>query len=235
MSATKLSDLGDLDTRSKGWMDRMADEPLLPELEEYITIGGFGKMLSHPLIMDLAPNMLPGAINRRYLAKKEHLEKAIEEDDLDRIVFLHERPYRFDALEEYVLLKGGVIWDYSKKIQDLVIDVWVDSDNIYQYAPAWRRLFSDRPAGRVLGNANELRSFRKLPDEFPVWRGGGDSSFLTWTTHEDVAKRFAYVPSGDIGSLPRKVRTRMMRKEDCFAYFTRRGEYEVLSFEGEGA
>ena len=70
-------------------------------------------------------------------------------------------------------------------------------------------------------------SFRKLPDELHVYRGGGDSSFITWTTSRDVAEKFAR-------SSHREVRERTVSKDSCFAYLTRRGEFEVLTLEGMG-
>lgn len=215
-----------------GFLEAMAAEELDPELQDYVYSDPmFGRSLKHPLIYELGL-VLPGMANRRYAQKKKSLAEAVAYGNVHHAVWLHERPYRFDALMEYVIQTGS-IWHESAKTIDTVLDVWVDSENIEQYQEQWLELFDldHRPTSngrkRVLGNRVELASFRKLPEELKVYRGGGDSSFITWTTHREVAERFANFSK-------RGVRERTVQKDGCFAYMTRRGEFEVLTLEGMG-
>lgn len=205
----------------------MAAEELLPVLVPWTEDGAFGKMLRHPLVYQV-PMMLPGMANRAYKAKCAALDEAIAEQNWHRVVFLHERPHRLNALIEYVIGRdeeGEIVSLVDvPKYWDLAADVWVDSENIGQHEDDWRDLLDDtlygEPRGLWLGTTEERAAFDALPDPIPAWRGGvvGDWS---WTTDHKIAQFFAR-RSGY------KVRRRMIPKADCFGYFTRRGESELL-------
>lgn len=202
------------------WRNEEFDDELLPYVTEHET---FGQMLQHPLVYDMMP-VMPGLANLRLKAKKEALELAISRDDLSQIIGLHERPYRFEALQEYALTEGFTIWQHNEEVQELVEFVWTDSENIHQHREEWIALFQDRPDGEMLGDEEE---FRKLSDPVKVYRGVDDSSFLSWSTDESVAEFFARRAGTEVIS-------RWIEKRDIFAYFTGRNESEVLSFAGMG-
>lgn len=210
------------DDEFKGMVeDRNA--PLHPDLLPYVEEQGeWGPMLRSPLVYQV-PLMLPGAANKMLAYKRERIIKHSEAGDWSTVIFLHERPYRLDALIEYVTgrYEDGTPGpaDCVPEHWDLIADVWVDSENIEQKIDDWRALFNDGE-GLWLGTAEERAAFDALPDPIPAWRGGtvGDWS---WTTERKTAAFFA-------GRSGYPVRSALIPKSDCFGYLTRRGEFELL-------
>jgi len=205
----------------------MVGEELDPELEGYLELDGpIGPMVRHPLVYDISLQ-IPGAANRRLAYKKEALAEALSKKDWDLVVSLHERPHRFNALQEYVLRPGVPIWRHSKAVKALAEWVWTDSENISQHQAEWLALYEGRPEGAVLGEPIDLVKFQKLPEQVTLYRGGGADSFLSWSTSREVSERFAARSKS-------KVRSRVVPKSEIFAYYTQRGEFEALTFAGMG-
>ena len=109
---------------------------LHPDLVPYIeTLPHIGLTIDHPLVR-LIPLNLPmpsqfpdttAMINATYLSKSDSLEEALAERDWETYIFLHERPYRAEALNELVYsqdLKPKEYWS-------LIGVVWIDSSNIW--------------------------------------------------------------------------------------------------------
>ena len=83
----------------------MHEEPLDPELAEWLRESeSFGQVLKHPLVNQII--VIPGLANRTLRAKQEALAEAEDAEDWHAAVFLHERPYRCDALVDYVVGRG---------------------------------------------------------------------------------------------------------------------------------
>jgi hypothetical protein len=202
----------------------MSEEPLHPDLVDWVEDGQWGKMLRHPLVYSV-PVMLPGHANRTYAYKRKAIAEAQAEQDWHTVVFLHERPYRLTALIDTVV--GRDEFDQVLPATDhfdLVADVWVDSENIQQNEEEWRAVLLNftevNQTAPFLGTEEERTAFNALPDPIPAYRGGivGDWS---WTTDQKIAQFFAR-RSGY------PVREALIPKADCFGYFTRRGEAELL-------
>lgn len=169
-------------------LKKWADEELNPEFEPFIRhTESVGRMIQHPLLYDIGV-MLPGLANRQLEQKKASLQRAIEAGDLGKIIVLHERPWRMEALLNYGAVydeDGRVlpIWEQSDDFREEAAFVWTDSENIHQYREQWLDLYRDRPDGVVLGDKGE---FRKLPDRVTLFRGGDpQESFLSWVKKED--------------------------------------------------
>src|SRR5919201_2075729 len=81
----------------------LREEALDPELEPHLCRGPFGPALKHPLIIEIFfdPKRC-GLINKRYALLKQRLEEAKTERDFSGIIWMHERPYRIQALLECV-------------------------------------------------------------------------------------------------------------------------------------
>lgn len=209
-----------------------AKEELHPDLQAWVEENGpFGHpMLRHPLVYDMVL-AVPGQTNRAYEHKRKLLAEAQAESDWHTVVFLHERPYRFKALLDYVTghyddEEGAPIClddlpplSLTGDLLALVADVWVDSENIQQNVAEWRALIGEARTF-WLGTPQERAEFDALPDPIPAWRGGSVGDW-SWTTDETVAQFFAK-RSGH------PVRHALIPKADCFGYLTRRSEAELL-------
>jgi hypothetical protein len=140
----------------------------------------------HPLVY--APVDEPELIewaNSVYKSKLNALGKACEEGDWYGYVFFHERPYRFETLAEAGFSCSG------PEFVQLVRDVWIDSENIWQFEDEWRDLL---PTGagwqEYIMDPAERSVFAALPDPVRVFRGfaiDGRDRGLSWTTSRDRA------------------------------------------------
>lgn len=200
---------------------------LNPELLEYTDSDNvFGTIIRHPLVMWIGPVTDVELINRLLDNKQKATKEALDKCEWSRFIYLHERPYRLDALH-YVLVT------YDDDIDDntfwsLVSDVWIDTENAWQNIGSWSEIFaSDRASQHSLMNEDELQLFHSLPDTLTIYRGCRrdiNEDGLAWTLDEQRAHWFAERFSNDDGV----VLTRTVSKKDVVALFTRRGEQEVI-------
>jgi hypothetical protein len=198
--------------------------PLHPDLVPYIQRRSIGVVIHHPLVISIMhSDFLNKGVNLTYLLKKESLENAIAEKNWHYYVFLHERPYRYEALLEIRKnLKGKAFWD-------LVSAVWIDSENIHQHVGDWIDLWSVKEKSRQsVMNKEERKFLKELPETFSVWRGTGHADVvdgLSWTLDRNKAIWFA----GRF-SKSRYLAEGTVKKKDVVAYFARRNEQEIVIF-----
>jgi hypothetical protein len=163
--------------------------------------------------------------NDRYRKKRAWL-KELEADPGDgwQYIWLHEKPYRFDALRRIAgRLTPARYWK-------LVGEVWTNSENIRQNLAGWRRLWSDpRPHKQECMEPEERAALASMPASFPVWRGVGYRGRihgLSWTVdHEKAlwfARRFGFRGPG------RLVHAEVARR-DVHAFFSGRQESEIVA------
>jgi hypothetical protein len=88
------------------------------------------------------------------------------------------------------------------------------------------RRWSDREG---LMTAEEHAAFSRLPDPFPIWRGDlrGRRRGFSWTLDQEAAEWFARRYE-QVFHQPGRVVTGTAAKADVLAFFTRRGEAEVV-------
>lgn len=179
-------------------------EDLHPDLVPHLRQGSLGQMLHHPLMINVIHHDMQNAFaNKQYAAKSAAVEEAAQEGKWSTYIFLHERPYRFDALMEAT--KRGLARD-PKQYWDMVGAVWVDSENIHETFSAWHRLWSAPMPGREhCMDEEELAELAALPEEIVVYRGVGHAAArqgLSWTTDKERAEWFANRFSGVRGRRP---------------------------------
>lgn len=201
----------------------MRDEPLIEALLPYVEETSFGTSLRHPLVYQI-PLILPGEANRMYEQKAEALSQAVADQNWSTVIFLHERPYRLQAL-----------LDHRDEIGDedfaaLAADVWIDSENVWQVLAEWQEILSERQ-GLFLDGMNEEERvvLDALPDPVPVYRGCQaeiNEDGLSWTVDYDKAVWFARRFSRDAEPI---VIVGTIDKCDIAGYFNRRGEKEVIA------
>lgn len=206
-------------------------EELDPELEAYIEEDDeYGwTMIRHPLVYSVMhTDHMNKQLNKMLAHKREALERALRKHDWSTYVFLHERPHRFDAfthlVEQWVLTP-------PKKYWELLRDIWIDSENIYQNEEGWQNLLTDpRPGRRAMMTKEEKAALAKdFDDEITVYRGfhiEGRSRGLSWSTNSITAKFFArrLAMEGDTPMLA----TGTVSRSDVIAFFDGRSETEIV-------
>jgi hypothetical protein len=149
---------------------------------------GIDSRVNHRLV---ASPLLPeeiATINEIYASKCQAIEDAAANGDWPLYIGLHERPYRFDAMEDAIVSGADIL--------SLIREVWIDSENTWQCEDDWREYLPlDGCWQSSLMNAEEQRAFDALPDPVRVFRGyklDGRERGLSWTTDRSVAECFAH-------------------------------------------
>jgi len=204
----------------------MRDEPLHLDLQEYVCDGPIGPMLRHPLVYELSLHG-PARINQRYAEKVDMMARAHAEANWLQYVWLHERPWRLDALRQIEgRLKPVEFWE-------LLRDVWIDSENIWQNFREWLLLLQDpRPGRSHVMTPTERKALRALPELITVYRGCQqdlNDDGLSWTLDRSRAEWFAKRFRQQNGENAPCVLIGELKRADVFAYFKEgRGEEEIV-------
>ena len=197
--------------------------------------GPFGMSIRHPLVYSICHSPQMNAfVNAQLKQKQEAVDRAEREEDWTSYIYLHERPYRLDAFNE-------ICWKLEPQVYwELLGDVWVDSENIYQNRDEWRDLleFSDgcHMEDRMYMSSEEDRKVFTLPPEkgglLPetvIHRGYRHEDGLdgfSWTLDKPRAKWFAKRFPHQEGVAT--VATGKVKREHVLAYHTGRGELEIV-------
>jgi hypothetical protein len=206
--------------------DIYAPEELHPELKKRVFASKSFDVLQHPLVFSVPYNEFTNKILNKSLAyKKQAVAEAQEQGDWHRYVFLHERPFRFDALRS---VEDKFTDD--KEYWRVVGSVWTDSENIYQHFAVWKRLWASSFNGRdVLMDEEEKEVLEAMPQVLTVYRGfkiKKSERGLSWTTDRDTAVWFARRFRASHQSS--FVAQANVAKKDVLAYFDGRNEKEVV-------
>lgn len=197
-----------------------SDEPLHPALVPYLEESDvLGQVLKHPLVFSV-PYFSAGMANLQYAAKQAALEAAIDSCDWSTIIWLHERPYRVNALWQHSdEIEGKVFWELASR-------VWIDSENIWQNDWTWRSIFRlDKEGREHFMDEEERAAFDALPDVVHAYRGyaeGVNEEGMSWTTDPDIAKFFANRFGDGL------IATGLIAKDEIFALQLGRGENELI-------
>lgn len=206
-------------------------EVLHPDLRGHYRDGPIGKMLHHPMIINVMT--IPGhhkADNLMYLHRKEKVEQSWLENNWKRYIALHERPYRAEALQR-VLLEGGLPIDQPTTWQ-LIKAVWLDSENVHEHDRFWTEIWKNAKAELTLDRKEQV-AFDKLLTMVPVWHGpereDGRTLGLSWTTNKGVAEWFAQ-RFARLNHRRAYIAAGVVPKEHVKAFLLSRNEYEIIAF-----
>ena len=202
-----------------------ATAELHPDLEPFLAEGPLGPMISHPLVVELiALPQMYSRINAYYAMTRHQIEKALAEQKWSQAVFLHERPWRAEALE---VLSERITDD--TQWWELVSSVWSDTENVWQCTDLWDRILdTSRPGHEAMMDAEERTQFAALPETLRVYRGidadQGTRYGRSWTLDRDKAVWFAtrFAPECSL------LLTATVERSDIIALLLGRGESEVL-------
>lgn len=215
--------------RGQGYSTTMTDEPLHPDLVPYLRDSStLGRGIYHPLVqMPILPSH--AMVNQMYQAKQRIIADAVKEERWHTVVFSHERPYRLEALIDYVVGRDDDgtprrLADTSQEVIDLAVSVWTDSENIEHCVEDWRALFRDLD---FFGTEQDRQAFEELPDPVTLWRGDIDDGGWSWSTSRKTAEFFA-TRWAEEGVEPARLISAEVPKSRIFGYLTGRNEYEAL-------
>lgn len=197
-----------------------------PELDQHLETTGSFPALRHPLIYSVPYSpafnkMLNGGLEQ----KRKSLVEAKDEREWMSVIMLHERPHRFNALEE--------IWPEIRRERrraELFMDVWTDSENLWQTRDIWEQLLLelDPDVLRHAQSDEDVDVLDSLDDPLTVWRGG-DPQYrqgLSWTLDRGKAEWFAgrYSEYGKEGEMYELT----IPLDAVLFYYGGRGESEIV-------
>ena len=186
---------------------------LLPELKPYVQYVSpeQPQVLKHPLVVQ--PFILPEVANSTYRHKIQMLGKAT---NIETIIFIHERPYRFDRLLTWVEEESP----QPKDIAPVLIQVWTDAESV---PPDLQKVILE--LFRSIGFSAD-RNQQKPTGPTTVYRGGHRRG-ISWTTCPDTAAWFAN--RWQSGSrLPQPLYQAIAPRTGVFAMLDARNEHEVI-------
>lgn len=154
-----------------------------PELAPYLDLAGpYGlPMLRHPLLYDLGVRSVT-QVNTQLAQKRRAVREAAADGDWAHVLWLHERPYRLDALDG--VLASGAVAAGSPEHRALLRMVWCDLELPRQFG--YRRIVR---AFRAAGFVGEGRPERGIT----VYRGctSAGKRGVSWTLDSERAAWFA--------------------------------------------
>jgi hypothetical protein len=202
-------------------------EDLDPELEAYVTDGKPFAMLRHPLVYQVPySGGLNALANAQLKEKKRLLEESQQGKKWSTYIHMYERPWRMWAFEKVCdEMTDGHYWKN-------LASVWTDSENIWQNGREWSVLLGSKRTGReLMMDKADLEVFNNLPEQIQVYRGAGkrDPYPYSWSLSRDRAEWFANRKAG-MSKVKGVVYESVVSKKNVLAYFSGRGEQEVVVF-----
>lgn len=195
---------------------------LHPDLAYYLEDGILGKQIRHPLVYQV-PIFSNGHANAQYMWKKEALKKAEDENNWDRYIFTHERPYRIHAFQTIMhRLSPTEYWR-------IFGEIWTDTENQWQNKSDFKRLLNSKRQNReAMMTEEEIEFLAGLPEQVTIYRGCRkrlNENGMSWTLDYEKAKWFMnrLNQSGD-----GKILEAVVPKHEIYAVFLGRNESEVL-------
>ncbi len=209
-------------TKPRSYQDLLKiSEPLRPELKKWLEESeAFGQVLKHPLVFGIPYiEQMNAVYNEQLKYKKQHVAKATIEKNWYSYIFLHERPYRFNALHG---IKDQV--ENDKEYWELVSSVWTDTENLWQVQDLLSDLITaNRTSRQCMMDEEEERFLKEMPDDFLIYRGHQENNQkgYSWTLSFWKAKWFANrFGQGEVSEA-------LCNKESAIALLMGRGETEI--------
>lgn len=159
--------------------------------------------------------------NEQLKHKREEVAKALKNKNWSLHIALHERPYRWNALQAWTWRLG------NKALAEAFGWVWTDSENIWQHRKIIRNLVPLVSSYRKwIMDEEERVFFRDLPQVMIAYRGHQtvNRDGMSWTLDRDKALWFAQrYARGTYGVLSAQI-----KKRDVLFYADGRNESELV-------
>lgn len=198
---------------------------LIPELKKSLrSIGGERPVMVHNrfLVMPFVPtDEWVAMLNTQHRLNRERYEDACLHGEFELALFsCIARPYRPQVFDELChRMSDAEYWRLAGA-------VYVDQDDRSPHEETWLARFRENRTHReLLMEAQEWQDLAALPDKVVIYRAG-ERWGLSWTTYLEKAEWYA-----NRFGLELPVWRSSVRKQNIFAYFTRRGESEVVLLE----
>ena len=208
-----------------------AQSLLPPDLQDHLLVRErIGPWFRHPFVNGPVPSAdrladIPAAVAAKRAIYKEHVAAG----DYAAALFVVERPFRPDFLLE---LMGALGVD---PLLPAVGFAWCDTEAgfAWQWDDIWWRVTYSgddlRPNRLDVMTAEDRATYDALPETFIVYRGfsreGGEAG-RSWTLDRAKAEWFAQRVAGP--DEPPRVATMEIHKSAALAYFSDRGEAEIV-------
>lgn len=189
---------------------------------------GLGLCLRHPLVYGVPYfEQQNNMYNEQYEAKCRYKKKALADKEWGNYVFIHEKPYRVEALFDLENDHGDEISDAD--FWEIFGEVWTNIENMWQMEDHIRMIlemaaYRGRDDQDAMMDEREHELLKALPQKFIVYRGhqGMNEEGLSWTLSPWRAQWFANRWSNDA-----EVTRGVLRKEHIVGIFLGRSEMEV--------
>lgn len=169
-------------------------EPLCDELAIHVTDNGKFISLMHPLISTPYIESMNAIYNMGLKHKRELIQQSIKDEDWEEFVFLHERPYRIDAIFE-LMNKMGVEF---KALASVVLSAYSDSENISADSKSWCYLLTTAAQYKKEMNDRDIADMSEISalwgKTVTLYHGGEvpiEGARWCWTLDLEKARWFA--------------------------------------------
>ena len=224
------------------------------KLKYYIVENGGMKFIKHPLMNEMVfgeldqvipesfkKAILPKGLDAKTFAdayvqkinfKKQELDKAIEQQNWDKVFMLIEKPFRLNWLEENIdLIKDDK--QYYNFLKDAYMMTEFPMNGFSNYRDLLD-LFYARKNPKLMLDKDELELLNSLPKEVKIWRGvkvddvlDYDNIGLSFTLNKDKAIWFAerFAQAGVSQAILIEA---VVKRDDILSIFLNRDEEEVI-------
>lgn len=195
---------------------------LHPELQDCIIEADNGwRFVHHPRLVAVYDEFFDVMLNEQYRALSECFGQAVANRAWSFAINLYTaRPYRTDTFDMLAPLMS------DRQYWRVLSGVWIDQENPEDFTEEWRDRFNANRAHKaMLMTPEERQEYSQLPERVPIYRADivENPSGLSWTTDPRVAEFFSKRFKSN-----HPIREAYIDKRNIAAYWTRRGESEVL-------
>ena len=190
----------------------------------------FGAVLKHPLVYFIPYHQhFDELINEQYEHKLKAINSSILTKNYNQYIWLHERPYRFDALKTIASKMQ------PKEYWSLFSHVWSDYEFVSSQVNVMEML-KLHPNPELMMCDGDKQVYDNLPDRVKIYRGYFKNNLrgFSWTLCYHTAKWFALrfnqasARKGGSYSSNLKVVVGSVNKSDIIAYISKRSEKEII-------